>query len=94
MPQVLINFDINEEKVAENAAKEAGRRICEEMFGNEYDRWNREGKIRAYVKSVVRELLEPQKEEFVNEAIREVVENLHRTKAVKEKLSEVLCESK
>ena len=90
MPQVLINFDIDENKVADNAANEAGRRICNEMFGNQYDKYNRDNKIRAYVLSVVKEILEPEKDKIINEAIHEVVENLHRTKAVKEKLSEQL----
>ena len=90
MPQVLINFDIDENKVEDNAAKEAGRRICEEMFGNQYDKWNRDNRIRAYVMSIVKDLLEPKKDEIINEAIHEVVDNLHRTKAVKEKLSEQL----
>lgn len=90
MPQVLISFDINEEKIAENIEKEAGRRYADEVikstFGSSY---SRESAMREYIKSVIREMLEPKKDEIIGDAISEVVGNLHRTKAVKEKLEQL-----
>lgn len=89
MPQVLIDFNIDEQKVAENAEKEAGRLIASKVidaaFGSYY---NRDSAMRKYVESAVREILEPEKDKIINEAIKEVVANLHRTKAVKELLNE------
>ena len=89
--QVLISFDIDENKVQENAEKEAGRLIAKEVkdrvFGNSY---NADYRMRKMVESIVIELLEPQKDEIIAQAVKEVVGNLHKTKAVKEKLQETL----
>ncbi len=89
MPQVLIDFNIDEQKVAENAEKEAGRQIASKIidktFGTSY---NKEALMARYVETVIREILEPKKDEIIKEAIKEVVANLHRTKAVKELLNE------
>ena len=89
--QVIITFDIDENKVQENAEKEAGRQIAreviDEVFGISY---NKEAKMRNYVYNAIRELLELHKEEIIAQAVKDTVENLHRTKAVKEKLQEAL----
>ena len=90
MPQVLIDFNIDEQKVAENAEKEAGRQIASKIidktFGTSY---NKEALMARHVETVIREILEPKKDEIIKEAIKEVVANLHRTKAVKDKLAEL-----
>lgn len=87
MAQVLIDFHLNEEKIAENAEKEAAQRIVREMFQGAYGGMDM-NKIRGYVLAVVKEILEPQKDEIIEEAVKEVVANLHRTKAVKEMLAD------
>ena len=83
----MITFDIDENRVQENAEKEAGRQIArgviEAAFGHSY---NRDSVMARYVNVAIREMLEPEKERIISEAINDVVENLHRTKAVKERL--------
>lgn len=90
MPQVLISFDIDENKVAENAEKEAGRQIVTKLFGNDYMRYRQESAMRGYVLDVVREMLEPEKDKIIEEAVKEVVRGISRTKAVKERLNDAL----
>ena len=89
--QVIITFDIDENKMQANAEKEAGRQIAREVieaaFGVGY---NKDALMRRYVEGVIREMLEPSKEDIIKEAIQEVVGNLHRTKAVKEMLAEAV----
>lgn len=89
MAQVIIEFHLDEEKISENAEKEAGRQIASKIidktFGTSY---NKEALMARYVETVIREILEPKKDEIIKEAIKEVVANLHRTKAVKELLNE------
>lgn len=89
--QVVITFDIDEAKVQENAEKEAGRQIAKEVkdrvFGNSY---NADYRMRKMVEDIVKELLEPHKDEIIAQAVKEVAGNLHKTKAVKEKLQETL----
>ena len=87
MAQVLIDFHLNEDKIAENAEKEAAQRIVREMFQGAYGGMDM-NKIKGYVFAVVKEILEPQKDEIIEEAVKEVVANLHRTKAVKEMLAD------
>ena len=87
MAQVLIDFHLNEDKIAENAEKEAAQRIVREMFQGAYGGMDM-NKIRGYVLAVVKDILEPQKDEIIEEAVKEVVANLHRTKAVKEMLAD------
>lgn len=85
--QVMITFDIDENRVQENAEKEAGRQIAREVieaaFGHSY---NRDSVMARYVKDAIREMLAPEKERIISEAINDVVENLRRTKAVRERL--------
>ena len=83
--QIIITFDLDETQVQENAEKEAGRQVAREVmdtcFGASY---NRAGAVQRYVEKAIREILEPEKEKIISEAVRQVAENLHRTKAVKE----------
>ena len=89
--QVIITFDLDENKIAENAEKEAGRQVArqviDEAFGTGYGRG---GLMKTYVEKAVKELIAPEKERIINEAIKEVVGTLGRTKAVKERLEEEL----
>lgn len=86
MAQVIIDFHLDEDKISENAEHEAAQKIVKEMFGDSYNKYARDNEIRSYVLSIVREILEPMKDEIIAEAVKEVVANLHRTKAVKEML--------
>lgn len=87
MAQVIIDFHLDENKISENAEKEAGRQIASKIidkaFGTSY---NKDVLMARYVETVIREMLEPKKDEIIKEAVKEVVANLHRTKAVKEML--------
>ncbi len=89
--QVLITFDIDENKVAENAEKEAGRQIAkavtESVFGTGY---SAEKTMKQYVRDQIEEMIKSHKDEIIQKAVETVVENLHRTKAVREKLEEEL----
>lgn len=88
MSQVLINFDIDETKVQENAEKEAGRQIAREimdrMFGKSYYT-SRDAAIKKYLADEVRAYLEPYKSEIIEGAVKTLVNTLARTKKVKEK---------
>ena len=42
------------------------------------------------VYDVIKEMLEPYKEEIIDEAVKNVTNNLHRTKAVREKLMDAV----
>ena len=89
--QVIITFDLDENKIQENAEKEAGRQVArkvvDEAFGSSY---SQSGNIRAYVQQAIREIIEPEKDMIIDKAIKEVVGSLCRTKLVKEKLQEVM----
>ena len=77
--QVLLSFDIDENKVQENAEKEAARQIVKEMMGSGNAYYGAASvRMREYIKDIL------------TEAVKEVVGNLHKTKAVKEKLQETL----
>lgn len=95
--QVMISFDVDDttiaEKIADSAAKQVANKIIAECFepSNGYDYYNKAKRnMSTYVKSVVEDLLNDSKEEIINEAIVEVVKNLHRTKRVKEALEDAL----
>jgi len=89
--QVVLTFDVDENKVQENAEKEAGRQIAKQViehgFGPAY---NRDSLMKNYVYSAIKEILAPQKDEIIADAIKEVVGNLHKTKVAKERLAEAL----
>ena len=85
--QVLISFDIDENKVQENAEKEAARQIVKEMIGNGNAYYGAASvRMREYIKDILAEIIAPEKDEIIEKAVKEVVENLHRTKAVKDML--------
>lgn len=89
--QVLISFDIDENKVQENAEKEAARQIVKEMMGNGNTYYGAASvRMREYIKDILAEIIAPEKDEIIAEAVKEVVGNLHKTKVVKEKLQETL----
>ena len=89
--QIIITFDLDENKVQENAEKEAGRQIANKItdmaLGSSY---YRENAMKRYVQDALRELIEQDKEKIIEETIREMVTSLSRTKAVKEKMAEIL----
>ena len=94
---VTISFDVDDksisEKIAESAAKQVADEIIAECFESSsgYDYYNKAKRnMSTYVKSVVEDLLNESKEEIIHEAIAEVVQNLHRTKRVKEALEGAL----
>ena len=89
--QVIITFDIDENKVQENAEKEAGRQIARDVVQSVFDRsYNREAAMSRYVQNAIKEMLEPEKDRIIQEAIKEVVSNLHKTKAVRERMLEAV----
>lgn len=88
MAQVIIDFHLDEKKIQENAEKEAASQIVREMFRNAYGHTDKNA-MSAYVTKAIKEILEPMKDEIIAEAVKEVVGNLHRTKAVKDKLAEL-----
>lgn len=89
--QIVLTFDIDENQVQENAEKEAGRQIAKQVidgaFGESYRRDLMMGK---YVQNAIKEMLMPEKERIIADAIKEVVGTLGRTKLVREKLQEAL----
>lgn len=87
MAQVLIDFHLDETKIQENAEREAASQIVREMFRGTYGGTDKNA-MRSYVVTAIKEILEPEKDEIVAEAVKEVVTNLHRTKAVKELLND------
>lgn len=85
--QVIITFDMDETKIQEHAEKEAGRQIAKEItdkvVGN--NQWDRERKLRAIVVDAVKDILLTEgQDKLVEEAVKEVVGNLHRTKKARE----------
>ena len=93
--QVMISFDVDDKAIAENIITSAARQVADEIikqsFGSDsgYDYYNRtKHSISNYVKSVVEELLEEEKDKIISEAVADVVKNLHRTKQVKEMLEQ------
>ena len=89
--QVVITFDMDENRVQENAEKEAGRQIAKQVidgaFGERY-RWDT--MMAKYVQNAIREMLMPEKERIIADAVKEVVGTLGRTKLAREKLQEAL----
>ena len=89
--QIVLTFDIDENKVQENAEKEAGRQISktivDKAFGSSY---YAESKLKEYVQDVLKEMLSENRQEIIDAAIAEMIKNLSKTKMVKEKLVEAL----
>ena len=85
--QVIITFDIDENKVQENAEKEAGRQVAREVIDSAFGRsYSKERLMKEYVEKAIEHMLAPHKEEIIAEAVKSVTCNLHRTKAVKDLL--------
>ena len=85
--QVLLSFDIDENKVQDNAEKEAARQIVKEMMGSGNAYYGAAStRMRECIKDILTEIIAPEKDEIIEKAVKEVVENLHRTKAVKDML--------
>ena len=86
--QVIITFDLDENRITENAEKEAGRQIAKKIIetlnGNSY--YVKDNGIRTLCRDVLKEMIGDEKDEIIAEAVHEIVGNLHRTKAVKEML--------
>jgi phosphotransacetylase len=94
--QVIITFDLDENRVQENAEQEAGRQIAktimDKLFGKpEYISY-RDAKVRNYATEIMKQLLEPYKDEIIEQTVHSLVESLKRTKIVKDKLSEALSD--
>lgn len=93
--QVIITFDLDENQVAENAAKEAGRQIAnqilKESFQDSYlGSYGAKRSAQIFIKNEIVEFLTENKEEIMDVAIKEVVNSLARSKAVREKVQEAL----
>ena len=90
--QVMISFDVDDERIAENiekaAARQASDKIINAAFGRENYYGTAESKMRDYVRDVIAEMLEPHKEEIIVTAIKTVVANVTKSKLVREKLAE------
>ena len=91
--QIILTFDLDENKVQENAEKEAGRQIAsavlKEVFGDTYlGSYSAKRNATQFLESAVGELLKQYKEEIVEKAIKEVAGSLSRSKIVREKLQE------
>ena len=92
--QVVLTFDVDETKMQENAEKEAGRQVANmlmnKVFGTNYvSAW----KYKAFVQQAIKEMMEEEKDQIIQESIKELVKALSRTKGVKERLTEVLDET-
>lgn len=86
--QVVITFDIDETKVQENAEKEAGRQIAKQIIESAFGHYNRDAVMARYVQNTVKEILTPEKDRIISEAIKEVVGSLSKSKVVRERLRE------
>lgn len=86
--QVIITFDLDENKIQENAEKEAGRQIARDVIEAVFGRssYSQGDMMRRYALDAIKNMLEPNKDQIIQDAVKEVVANLHRTKAVKELL--------
>ena len=93
--QVIITFDIDESKVQEHAEKEAGRQIAREISDTILGTgtWDRRKHLHDMVVQAVEEiLLVDGKDKIVEEAVKEVVANLHRTKKARELMESATCD--
>lgn len=81
--QVLITFDINEEK---EAGRIIAKQMSDELFGNYPSRY----KIEDYTTKVIEKILEPYKDEIIEKAVKNVTNSLNRSKAVREAMKNEL----
>lgn len=89
--QVIITFDLDENKVQEHAEKEAGRLIAkdisESVFNSGY--YNNHRK-EEFVQQAVKDIIEKEKDKIIAEAIKTAVSGLLRSKTFKDKLEGAL----
>ena len=93
--QVIITFDMDESKIQEHAEKEAGRQIAREISDTILGTgtWDRKRNLHDMVVQAVEEiLLADGKDKIIEEAVKEVVANLHRTKKARELMESATCE--
>ena len=89
--QVIITFDLDENKVRENAEKEAGRQIAKQVMseiceGSWQGSINAKNLAREYLRQEVVAVLKDYKDEIINEAIKNVFATVTKSKAVREKI--------
>ena len=93
--QVIITFDLDENEVKKNAEMEAGRqiaqKICKEVFGDTYmGAYSAKRNAVSFLAEELKGILKENKEEIIDQAIKEVVGSLSRSKIVRERLQEEL----
>ena len=95
--QVIITFDMDENKIKENAEMEAGRQIARQVM-NEicHDNWGRtinaKNLAREFLRQEVVVVLKEYKDEIISEAIKDVFASVTKTKAVRERLQKEIDE--
>lgn len=89
--QIIISFDVDETAIKENAEREIARQVSSAIlssaFGNSY---TREARMSNYVQKAIKELLELDRGQIINEAIKNVTDSLIRSKAVRERMADAL----
>lgn len=89
--QIVITFDLDENRVQENAEKEAGRQIARQVVDRAFGQnFNQNAVMARYVQNAIREMLMPEKERIISDAVKQVVGSLIRSKVVRERLQEEL----
>ena len=83
--QILISFDIDENRVQENAEREAGRQIAKQIIDSAFGQsYSRERLLAQYVTDAIEAILEPERNRIIKEAVEELVSRISRTKQVKD----------
>ena len=93
--QVIITFDLDSNKVQENAEKEAGRQIAKQVMseiceGSWQGSINAKYLAREFLRQEVVAVLKDCKDEIINEAIKDVFATITKSKAVREKIEKGL----
>lgn len=93
--QVIITFDLDSNKVQENAEKEAGRQIAKQVMseiceGSWQGSINAKYLAREFLRQEVVAVLKDCKDEIINEAIKDVFASVTKSKAVREKIEKGL----
>ena len=93
--QVIITFDLDGNKVQENAEKEAGRQIAKQVMseiceGSWQGSINAKYLAREFLRQEVVAVLKDCKDEIINEAIKDVFASVTKSKAVRDKLEKVV----
>ena len=89
--QVIITFDIDENKVQENAEREAGRQIAMQVidaaFGS--SSYNSNRMIKEYAYKAISEMLAECKDEIINRAVKDAALSITRSKITRMKLDKI-----